>query len=100
MKRGRTSVHEQLPDAAHDEWLRQIGALCKQGESVTAQAAAAVGRAVVEAKAPSVLQRHGGSFLQRSAKPLTVVLGCPLGRGLANAVQQWVTMIQHRTPHV
>ena len=62
VKRGCKSVQEQLPDAAHDEWLRQIGALCKQGESVTARAAAAVGRAVVEAQAPSVLQRHGGNF--------------------------------------
>lgn len=60
-KRGRKSIKEALPQAAAMEWKKQVDALRTQGEPVTSRAAAAIGRAVLEDKTPSLLERHGGS---------------------------------------
>lgn len=59
-KRGRRNTLQQVAGAP-EEWSKQIDSLRAQGQSVTARVSAVVARAVVEQKAPSLLQRHGGS---------------------------------------
>ena len=58
-KRGRPTI---LTAAAgvQPEWKRQVDALRAQGESVTGRVSSAILRAVLEEKAPSLLERHGG----------------------------------------
>lgn len=59
-KRGRPSALHAVPGAS-DEWEKQLDSLRAQGRSVTGRVAAVVARAVVEEKAPSLLERHGGA---------------------------------------
>ena len=58
-KRGRPSVLAAVP-GAKAECDRQLDALRAQGSAVTGRVAAVVARAVMEDKAPSLLERHGG----------------------------------------
>lgn len=60
-KRGRPAVLNSVP-GAREEWLRQVESLQRQGEPVSGRAAAAVVKAVLEEKAPSVLVTHGGNI--------------------------------------
>lgn len=59
-KRGRPSLMSGVA-GAHDEWERQINSLRQQGASVTGRVAATAMRAVLEEKAPSLLDNHGGA---------------------------------------
>lgn len=59
-KRGRPAVLDKVP-GARAEWKRQVESLQRQGEPVSGRASAAVVKAVLEVKAPSVLAEHGGS---------------------------------------
>ena len=59
-KRGRRGIVDAVP-GAKEEWLRQVEGLRAQGESVTGRVSAAIIRGVLEEKAPSLLERHGGS---------------------------------------
>ena len=58
-KRGRPSLAGRVPGAT-EEFKRQVDSFRAQGESVTGRVASTILRAVVEEKAPSLLERHGG----------------------------------------
>ena len=61
-KRGRKSIADLTPSTMLQSWEEQVEGLRVQGESVTGRMAAAVGRAVLDEQAPSLLQRQGGNI--------------------------------------
>lgn len=60
VKRGRPDIIHSVPGAV-EEWQRQVDGFRVQGESVTGRVSATIARAVLEERAPSLLERHGGS---------------------------------------
>lgn len=61
-KRGRKNLSETLPDSVQKEWMKQVESVRQQGDAVTGRVAAALGRGVLSALAPSRLERHGGDL--------------------------------------
>ena len=58
-KRGRPELLSSV-DGGQQEWERQVGSFRDQGAPVTGRLAATIARAVLEEKAPSLLDTHGG----------------------------------------
>lgn len=86
-KRGRPSVVSSVPEV-HKEWERQVDGLRAQGESVTGRVAAVVARAVLDAKAPSLLARHGGAAIisQSTGQRLLAAAGKSYRKGTSSRV--------------
>lgn len=59
-KRGRAALLDAVP-GIREEWARQVDGFRKQGEPVTGRLSATIVKAVLEEKAPTLLDRHGGS---------------------------------------
>ena len=59
-KRGRPTILSTAPLTVGEELRRQLGSVRDQGGSVTGRVAAAVCRAALAEKAPSLLERNGG----------------------------------------
>lgn len=59
-KRGRPALLDSAP-GMREEWQKQIDSLQRQGASVSGRVSAAITKAVMEEKTPSLLERHGGS---------------------------------------
>lgn len=60
-KRGRRGVLDSVP-GVRDEMKRQTESFRSQGAAVTGRLTATIVKAALEEKAPSLLQRHGGSL--------------------------------------
>ena len=110
-KRGRPSVVSSVPEV-HEEWERQVDGLRAQGESVTGRVSAVVARAVLDAKAPSLLARHGGAAIisQSTGQRLLAAAGKSYRKGtssrvvppvedLENARDQFYRDIRDAFPH-
>lgn len=59
VKRGRPALMDSVP-GMRDEWQRQVDSVRAQGLAVTGRVSSTVVKAVMEEKAPSLLERHGG----------------------------------------